>query len=75
MACWEYIVRDLPRCRQLLDNGRQCPSPGMVCDALTRVLYCGHHAPVTNENRRHKARERWAVRVAVRSAYGHLWRE
>jgi hypothetical protein len=75
MPCWEYILRDLPRCTQLLDNGRRCPAAGMVCDVFTRVLYCGHHAPVTNESRRAKATEGRAVRKAVRAAYGHLWKD
>lgn len=75
MPCWEYILHDLPRCCQLLDSGRRCPSPGMVSDAFTRVLYCGRHAPVTNESRRAKCRERRAVREAVRRTYAHLWRQ
>jgi hypothetical protein len=72
--CWEYVLRGLPRCTKRLDSGKACPSPGLVSDTFSRVLYCGHHAPVTIESRSVKARERTALKKAVKRAYGYLWR-
>lgn len=74
MPCWEYVLRDLPRCTERLYNGKQCPSAGLVSDTFSRRLYCGHHAPVTNESRRAKMRAKNAVKKAVKRAYGYLCR-
>lgn len=53
MPCWEYVLRELPRCTQ-----RGCPSPGLVSDVISRRLTCGFHSEELRERRRRGAIER-----------------
>jgi hypothetical protein len=53
MPCWEYVLRDLPRCEQ-----PGCPSAGIVSDVDTRRLKCGLHSEEFRERRRRDAIER-----------------
>jgi hypothetical protein len=53
VPCWEYVLRDLPRCKQ---DG--CPSAGIVSDVVTRRLTCGFHSEEFRDRRRREAIER-----------------